>query len=196
MILHGMGVIAHTERQRVGGRAPFYTGKANVHSLKKWPQFHVSHFLAKQQPGALCSQKEETALFYTKIKQKDCLAQAEQCRWRWENLPHASEEMKAITSRERLTWAVYALHRTATWHCVIIQLAVFFLSVTQDHRIVKSVESSVWQNRASFVYISPLLDHQLHTGTLAFSAQGREPGCMTEQTQQTPAARMSQDSQP
>ena len=87
-------------KDRVQGSLLYQENKCS--SLKTCPQFHVSHFLAKGQPSALCSHREETALFY-KIKQKDCLAQAEQSLCRREKSPDASEEMKAITS-----WEVYA----------------------------------------------------------------------------------------
>ena len=94
------GELLLTQRGKAGWQGSLLYQESKCSSLKTWPQFHVSHFLAKWQPNALCSHREETALFYTKIKLKGCLAQAEQCLCRQEKSPDASEEMKAITRWE------------------------------------------------------------------------------------------------
>ena len=57
------------------------------------------HIFLQRDNQVLYVHTERKLLFY-KIKQKDCLAQAEQCLCRREKSPDASEEMKVITSWE------------------------------------------------------------------------------------------------
>ena len=144
MILHGAGV-SNMERQRQSSRVPFYIRKANV---RLWRTDHSSIFSCKAITRCfMCLERGNCSILYQDI--------CKRCSWRQERSPNASEEMKAITSRETLAWVVHALYGTVMRHCVIIELAMFFLSVTQNHGILESMISLLCQNRASFIHVSP-----------------------------------------